>query len=139
MFIDASAIVAILLREPGYEDLARRIEDSQEPLYTSPLARFEASVSLARAYSGLHKKPSPDLVRKCAGVVTEFLDEIEAKDILISSSIGNSAIKAATEYGKAVGHPADLNFGDCFAYACAKAYRLKLVYKGNDFAQTDLA
>ncbi len=40
---------------------------------------------------------------------------------------------------EAVGHKADLNFGDCFAYACAKAHRLSLLYKGNDFSQTDLA
>lgn len=40
--------------------------------------------------------------------------------------------------GKRAGHKAKLNFGDCFAYAAAKAYRLPLVYKGDDFAQTDL-
>ncbi|MBR0924530.1 type II toxin-antitoxin system VapC family toxin, partial [Bradyrhizobium diazoefficiens] len=41
-------------------------------------------------------------------------------------------------YSRLVDHPAQLNFGDCFAYACAKAYRIPLLYKGNDFAQTDL-
>ncbi len=49
------------------------------------------------------------------------------------------ALDAATAYGKTVGYPADLNFGDCFAYACAKTEGLRLLYKGQDFAQTDLA
>ena len=58
---------------------------------------------------------------------------------ILTRSIGDAAFRAAMKYGKSVGHPADLNFGDCFAYACAKAYRLGLIYKGDDFAKTDLA
>jgi len=53
--------------------------------------------------------------------------------------LGDGAIRAAAEYGKTVGHAADLHFGDCLTYACAKAYRLKLIYKGDGFAKTDLA
>ena len=53
--------------------------------------------------------------------------------------LGGGALEAARTYGKAVGHEADLNFGDCFAYACAKGYRAALLYKGDDFAKTDLA
>ena len=45
---------------------------------------------------------------------------------------------AYDRWGKGV-HPAGLNFGDCFAYACAEAYSTRLIYKGKDFAQTDLA
>lgn len=41
-------------------------------------------------------------------------------------------------YGKVVGHPAKLNLGDCFAYACAKAIEVPLLYKGDDFVRTDL-
>ena len=62
-----------------------------------------------------------------------------AKKIVVSGEIGDKALDAAMTYGKAVGHPADLNSGDCFAYACAKACGTGLVYKGNDFAKTDLA
>lgn len=139
MFIDASAIFAILNREAGYEELARRIDDVQDQLYTSPLSRFEVAVSLARQRSGKDRKPDPGLVEECSALVSEFLDEIGAKDLHITSGIGNGAIRAAAAYGKTVGHKADLNFGDCFSYACAKAYRLKLLYKGNDFSETDLA
>ena len=138
MFINASAIFAILNREPGYEDLARRIEDVQGQLFTSPLSRFEATVSLARQRSGANKKLSFELVAECAQLVIDLLKEVSTKDIHITSSIGDGTIRAAAEFGKTVDHPADLNFGDCFTYACAKAYRLKLIYKGNDFAKTDL-
>ena len=50
-----------------------------------------------------------------------------------------AAIEAAKRYGRAVGSPSDLNFGDCLAYACAEEHGAALLYKGNDFAQTDLA
>lgn len=56
-----------------------------------------------------------------------------------SVTLGAGALEAARTYGKALGHEADLNFGDCFAYACAKGYWTALLYKGDDFAKTDLA
>ena len=59
MFIDASAVVGILNREPGYQDLVRRIEDVSDQRYTSLLARYEASVSFARPRSGKHGPPPP--------------------------------------------------------------------------------
>lgn len=64
---------------------------------------------------------------------------MSTQDIMIFVEIGNGAIDASMKYGKALEHKADLNFGDCFAYACAKANRLALLYKGNDFSLTDLA
>ena len=54
-------------------------------------------------------------------------------------TIGDKALAVAACYGKFVGHEADLNFGDCFAYACAKAFNSPLLYKGDDFAKTDMA
>lgn len=139
MFIDASAIVGILRKEPGYQDLVRRIEDVPGQLYTSPLARYEASVSFARSRSGKHATPSSEALAECAEVVSRFLNELSVQDIHITGDIGDAAVRVAGEYGRATGHPADLNFGDCFAYACAKAYRVGLIYKGDDFAKTDLA
>jgi ribonuclease VapC len=138
MFIDASAIVAILLREEGSDEIVRRIGDIKGQIYTSPIARYEATVSLARARSG-KRRPTADQVLVAKEAVNTLLTEIGTKDIHITSSIGDKAIEAAMTYGKTVGHAADLNFGDCFAYACAKAYRTRLIYKGNDFAKTDLA
>ena len=68
-----------------------------------------------------------------------FVDDLEAQEVPISPEIGKQAINASVAYGKAVGHVADLNFGDCFAYACAKVLGVTLLYKSNDFAHTDLA
>lgn len=139
MFLDASAIVAILSREAGYQSLVHRIEDHEGQVHTSPLARFEAVVALARKRSGVSSRPSPALVEGAQSLVDAFLAELGAQEVEVTSHIGELAILTCQTYGKAVGHPGDLNFGDCFAYACAKAHGLRLVYTGNDFAQTDLA
>jgi ribonuclease VapC len=138
MFIDASALVAILNREAGYEDLVRRIGDSEGQLYTSPMVRFEASVGLARSRAVAGSKPSGELVERSAALVADFVRELALRDIHITSSIGDGAIRAAAEFGKGTGHPAELNTGDCFVYACARAYRLKLIYRGEEFSRTDI-
>lgn len=139
MFIDASAIVAILAREPGAEEIEKQLAAAAGPFFISPLVRFEASVSLARKKAGKETKPSPEMVGDARRAVETFVDGVGAEEIGISSEIGSLALDAVMNYGKAVGHAADLNFGDCFTYACAKANRLALLYKGNDFAETDLA
>jgi ribonuclease VapC len=142
MFVDASVIVAILNEEPGAEELEKRLAALSGPLYISPLVRFEAVQGLARAAAEAIKKntkPTPDMLAQARDTVEAFVIEIAGKEITISGDIGTGAIEASMKYGKAVGHSADLNFGDCFAYACAKANRLSLLYKGNDFSQTDLA
>ena len=53
--------------------------------------------------------------------------------------MGAEAIRALSVYGKMVGHPAQLNMGDALSYACAKAFHVPLLYKGDDFSKTDLA
>ncbi len=142
MFIDASVIVAILGREPGYEEIEKRLAAVDGQFFVSPLLIFEASVALARLKTmarGVNGKPSSEILKQAQGAVDAFVEDIEAKDVPISSEIGRRALEASAIYGKAVGHRADLNFGDCFAYACAKVLGVTLLYKGNDFAHTDLA
>jgi ribonuclease VapC len=138
MFIDASAIVAILNGEPGYEEILKRIQDQKRGCYVSPMARFEATAAIARSRSGT-TRPDFDQHELAEQVVEAFCDDIEARNIDITRAIGQRANLAARTYGKFVGHEADLNFGDCFACACAKAYNARLIYKGDDFAKTDLA
>lgn len=138
MFIDASVIVAILGREAGSEELEKRLAENKGPFFVSPLVMFEAAVALARQKSA-NRKPSAALLRQAFDAVAAFAKDIEANEIAISPEIGRSALDACAAYGKAVGHAADLNFGDCFAYACAKTLQVPLIYKGNDFAHTDLA
>lgn len=139
MFIDASAIVAILGREPGYEEIEKRLGMAKGPFLVSPLVRFEAAIGLARQKALPNLKPSAQLVRQAQTAVDAFIEDLGAEEMTITSDIGTSAVAASATYGKAVGHVADLNFGDCFAYACAKIRKVGLVYKGHDFAHTDLA
>jgi ribonuclease VapC len=144
MFIDASVIVAILGREPGHEEIEKRMAAAEGSFFVSPLVKFEASVALARQKavaktSNANEKPSPELLRQAQEAVDALVEDIGAEELAITPEIGRRAVDASATYGKAVGHVADLNFGDCFAYACAKVLGVALLYKGNDFADTDLA
>jgi ribonuclease VapC len=143
MYIDASAIVAILGEENDAADLLVRLDSSSSQFLVSPHTIYEAVISLARKKadeSGMKGKPvSVHFIETSQSAVAKFLEDFSIKEITISADIGRKAIDAAKRYGKVVGHKADLNFGDCFAYAGAKAYGVPLLYKGNDFAETDLA
>ncbi len=139
MYIDASAIVAILAEEKDARALAARIRAAEPPFYVSPLTLYEATVSLAAKLALETGLPNNALlVDRMQRAVSEFIVSLGAKEILISGEIGRKAIEAAKLYGRAVGHAANLNFGDCFVYACAKSHRLRLLYKGDDFSHTDV-
>ena len=137
MFLDASAIVAILGREPGHEELEKRLFAGEEKVFVSPLVTFEASMALARQ-KAMNRKPSSDLLHQARRVVEAFIEDLGAEEVSISPEIGKAAFEAGAVFGKAVGHVADLNFGDCFAYACARQARVPMLYKGDDFARTDV-
>ena len=140
MFIDASVIVAILGAEADADELVGRLNASRAGLFVSPLVIVEASLSLASKLARETGLPrDAELIDKSHKAVLEFVASLGARQMNISSDIGAMAVEAASTYGKVVGHPAQLNLGDCFAYACAKAYRVPLLYKGNDFSHTDLA
>ncbi|MBZ9704424.1 MULTISPECIES: type II toxin-antitoxin system VapC family toxin [unclassified Mesorhizobium] len=138
MFVDASVVVAILAKESGWEELLKRIADVDGQLYISALVRLEATLALGRVNAGA-KKPTPGMLSAARNLVDAFIVEIDARNVTINEDIGGRAIDASIRYSKAVGHPADLNFGDCFSYACAKALDVPLLFKGNDFLKTDLA
>ena len=136
MFIDASAIVAILNEEPSRDALIACIERAVGPLIVSPIVRFEATVSVARARaraSGLSGS-NAQIVAQASVAVDLFLKEIEAEEMSVASEVGRLAVAASARYGKTVGHPAALNSGDCFTYACEET----LLFIGDDFPETDL-
>lgn len=126
--IDASALLAILLDEPDQGGIRRRIETARAP-FTSPLAIYETVARLIRLY-GFSAQQADTIVR---ALLHEYRVEICAVD----DSITPHALDALERYGRGR-HPAKLNFGDCFAYACARAHGAALIYKGDDFAKTDL-
>lgn len=138
MFVDASAIVGILARAPDAVTLMARLAAAKGPVYVSPLSVYEAVFSLAKAKTPANTRPAPKTLATAETAVTEFLTAIAAKDVVVTMDIGRRAVAAGRQFGKIVGHSAQLNFGDCFAYACAKAYRLPLLFKGTDFTHTDI-
>jgi ribonuclease VapC len=146
-FVDASVIVAILKREAGHEELIKQLSQTGAHLYVSPLVRFEAVAAMVKLeVDNLQQKSgkvsSTDrkrFIEDARKLIDAFITELEAGEIIIDGRIGQAAIDAMSEYGRMASHPAALNFGDCFSYAVAKTNRLQLLYKGNDFSETDLA
>lgn len=128
MFIDASALVAIIHGESGWKDLVAKLEQADSRL-TSPLAIWEAANAMER----LRAWGFDDAER----AVGAFLEAMGIATIDVTAQMGQEALRAARLYGKGR-HPARLNFGDCFAYACARALNVPLLCKGDDFPQTDI-
>lgn len=140
MFVDASVLVAILVQESGWQELARRLDEAGSQKFTSPIARFETVLGASRA--GAEKRgvrPSAEDMEIVEAAVADLLAGFGIVEMAIESGHGTGAIAASRLYGKVVGHAARLNLGDCFAYACAKQLKVPLLYKGGDFARTDLA
>jgi ribonuclease VapC len=129
MFVDASAIVAILTRESEADNLADTLEKAQTPV-TSPIAIFEATLGVCRKRHASVEEAEQD--------VGEFLELAGVRIEPITDKEAQTALAAFSRYGKGRGHPAQLNLGDCFAYAMAKNARTRLLYKGEDFDTTDI-
>lgn len=141
IFADASALVAILKGEPEAAALTARLAPHTGAVWVSAVVRFEAEASLAasRARGAGRGAAGPEDFAVAAGLVGALLEEVGAQDLPLTPPIAQGALEAAATYGKLVAHPARLNMGDCFAYACAKSLEAALLYKGDDFARTDLA
>lgn len=129
MFVDASALTAILTDENDARVLAGHLRAAQRRI-TSALAVWETTVAVARNL-GL---PLPE-ARKA---VRDYLWLADITVMPLPPEIGDGALDAFDRYGKGR-HPASLNFGDCFAYACARHFGASLLFKGDDFPKTDIA
>lgn len=129
MFIDTSVIVALLARESDAARFAERIAAGQVR-YTSGLVILEASVRLSTM---LDLDPVYVETR-----IQALLEEARVSIVAINAGIATVAVDAFARFGKGRGHPAQLNLADCMSYACARAYRVPLLFKGNDFARTDV-
>ncbi len=126
MIIDTSAIIAILAGEPDAAHFAQLIEDNPAPRIGAP-ALLEASIVLARWYGDSAEAALDAFVRESGAEVVAFdLPQLRA------------AQSAYRQYGKGR-HPAGLNFGDCMSYALAQVCGEALLFKGQDFSQTDIA
>lgn len=127
MFVDASAIVAIVTEELGHETLSYAL--ATERAVTSPLAVYEASLGVARSF-GLAPTAAH---REVLDLLTLFAVDV----VSITDADAGVALEAFERFGKGR-HPARLNMGDCFAYAMAVNRGLPLLFKGDDFGRTDI-
>lgn len=126
MIVDTSAIVAILRDEPDAESFANAIEVAR--------VRRVSAVSYVEAAAVLDGSRDPVASRKFDDFFREAAFIVEAVD----ADQARIAREAYRDFGKGSGHPAHLNFGDCFAYALAKAKGEPILFKGQDFKHTDL-
>lgn len=120
MLIDTSVLVAIHNQEAGFEDLLRIIANAK---------RRWLSVASYVEFTMVTKNP------QWVGGLLNVLD-IELQTL--SGRDAEEAIKGFFRYGKGM-HPANLNFGDCLVYGTTKATGVHLLFKGNDFSQTDIS
>jgi ribonuclease VapC len=129
--IDSSAIVAIWKKEPGYEVVEARL--AAEPLterFISAATFLEAGAVLA----GTMPNAPMEAVRRFERWIVDYAIEIAA----LNEAQARIALLARIRFGRGFGHPAKLNFGDCFSYALAKTLKAPLLYVGDDFDKTDV-
>jgi ribonuclease VapC len=126
MVVDSSVLIAVLLLEPDAEQLLNQLIDADE-LYLSAVSLVESAmvIEYKKGKSGADKLD--ELLAELTPTIVEF--DLQQAEL---------ARMAWREYGKGR-HPAKLNFGDCCSYALAKHLNQSLLFKGNDFSQTDIA
>ncbi len=126
IIVDSSALLAMLFLEEEAQKIASKIADSDQVLI-SAASYTEAGIVLDnREYFAKKSNDLDELIETFSGEIIA-LDKEQAK----------KARKAYQKFGKGK-HPAKLNMGDCFSYALAKQINAPLLYKGNDFSQTDI-
>ena len=125
MILDTSAIIAILFEEDEAADFAALI-DKADSLKLSAVNFVELEIVSRRT-----RNPA------ALGLIDDFIAAGEIEIVPVSVEMAYLARAAFRDFGKGR-HPAQLNFGDCFAYALAKATGEALLFKGNDFSLTDV-
>jgi ribonuclease VapC len=127
MILDSSALVAILLQETDAKVLFDAIQKASS-LSISTATFVETAVVI-------DSRRDPVM----GHALDDFCESISLKFVPLDETQMRIARQAYRDYGKGSGHRARLDFGDCFAYALAKASGEPLLFKGNDFAHTDVA
>ena len=126
MIIDSSALIAILRDEPEAMTCARAIEAASHRRISA--ANFVESAIV------IDGSRDP-----CLGLGDWLDDKLGFFDEIVKTAAGDRiAREAYRDFGRGSGHPARLNFGGCFSYALARATGKPLLFKGDDFAHTDI-
>jgi ribonuclease VapC len=130
MILDTSALIAILRYEAEAPEFARIIETvakSEAQPRLSAVGYVEAGAVIDGSKDPIASRRFDELI-EAAQIVIEPVTEAQAR----------IARQAYRDFGKTSGHPAKLNFGDCFSYALAKSKGEPLLFKGQDFSRTDV-
>jgi ribonuclease VapC len=126
MIIDTSAIIAILRNEKEAAFCARAIAEANN--------RRVSAVNYVEAAVVIDASDDPIASRR----FDEFVKTAQISVEAVTQTHAQVARNAYRDFGRGSGHPAKLNFGDCFAYALAKSMDEPLLFKGNDFIHTDI-
>jgi len=126
MIVDTSALVAILRHEPEHLAFAKAL-DMAGILQMSAASYLELSIVI-------DGRRDPVMSREIDELIERFDIRIEP----VTPEQARIARQAYRDYGRGSGHPANLNFGDCFSYALARAKREPILFKGDGFSHTDL-
>ncbi|MEO5347455.1 MAG: type II toxin-antitoxin system VapC family toxin [Magnetococcus sp. YQC-9] len=127
MILDSSALIAILRNEPDAQFFVQQLANRTEPCRISAANYLEASIVIDGGRNPL-----------ASHFLDDFLDIADIRIEAVTIKQATIARNAYRTYGKGSGHPARLNFGDCFAYALAKETHECLLFKGDDFIHTDV-
>jgi ribonuclease VapC len=127
MIVDASALVAILRQEPGFEALLRRALEESGPCRIAAPTLLETMIVV-------DGEGKPEASRRLDLLVIQLSLHVEP----FTASQAQLARAAYRDFGKGSGHPAQLNYGDCMAYALALERGEPMLCKGGDFARTGI-
>lgn len=126
MIVDTSALVAILHREPEARPYLQLLR-------SAPAVRMSAA---SYVELGIVVDRRGDAV--LSGALESLLNSLRIEIVAFTTEQARTAREAYRRFGRGSGHPARLNMGDCFAYACARVLGEPLLFKGRDFALTDI-
>lgn len=127
MIVDTSALVAVLLREPGHETLLARLTEPSVAAAIGAPTLVELGIVL-----------SARLERDARPIVADLIETLDLAVIPFTDDHWAAATRAFVRFGRGR-HRAALNFGDCLTYAIAHVADEPLLFVGDDFAQTDLS
>lgn len=125
MIVDSSALVAIVLQEPGHEAILAKLATTTGTGIGTPTLAELGIVLAARLATDPHS------------IIVRLLDELGIDEVPFGDEHWREALAAFVQYGRGR-HPARLNFGDCLTYAVARLADEPLLFVGDDFTHTDL-
>lgn len=124
--VDTSALLAIIFGEPERDRFLANLDSAQVIIISAATLVEARMVTQGRAGIAMVQ------------VLDGLIEQTGIETVAVDYEMAKIARHAFVTYGKGQGHPAQLNFGDLFSYALAKAHEAPLLYKGSDFSQTDV-